>query len=250
MGQTYDNTKPTTGSTTFGELYQILRNHFDACATLFVGASAPSSPEEGRPWWDSTNKKLKVYDATAAAWRDADYSSSLYTEIVAARGTASALNTRLSVSLNPDGSMAGATPAGSWWTSGTTPCRYLSGKQFKINGDKRGIYTKGRAVYTTVTSVIVYSYVTNTTYAGATTTVSLKDGVLAPSMTTVYYGQVDANYHGRMPWTRVLFANSATSRDYAASGQTVRSDGSGGVTTAAVRSKKELLQDNKLYGVI
>jgi len=36
---------------------------------LFIGASAPASPTDGQLWYDTTNRMLKWYDASAAIWR-------------------------------------------------------------------------------------------------------------------------------------------------------------------------------------
>ena len=64
MGQTYTSTNPAAGATTIGELYQIVRDHFDAAITNMNGGSAPGSPAEGWTWYDSTNDVLKVYDGS------------------------------------------------------------------------------------------------------------------------------------------------------------------------------------------
>jgi len=36
---------------------------------VYIGSSAPSSPTDGELWFDTVNRKLKYYDANAAAWR-------------------------------------------------------------------------------------------------------------------------------------------------------------------------------------
>lgn len=249
MGQTYDNTEPATGSTLIGELYLIIRNHFDACATFFAGSSSPSSPEEGRPWWDSSNDRAYIY--TGSSWVDIDYNTTIYTEVVNARGNASSLDARLDVSLNEDGTLSGSTPAGAWWTSGTSPWVYYSTVQFKENGDKTGVYTIGRSMkFGGVSGNPQYSYVTATSYSGSTTTITLKDAILDASMTTPQFGQIDNNWHSDLPWTRVLASNSATSKDYAKADQALLADGGGGVTVYTVRTKAQILSDNKKYGAL
>jgi len=250
MGQTYTSTNPADGTTTFGGLYTIIRNHFDACATLFVGGSAPGTPEEGRPWYDSTNNIFKIYDGSA--WRDAAYNTETYDEVVGARGTAGDLNTRLSVALNEDGTLSGSTPAGAWWSSGTTPWKYNSTIQFKENGDKTGVYTLGRALkFNGVSGAPQYSYVTACSLVGGTTTlVTLKDAILDSSMETPQYGQIRNNVHFRIPWTRAIFSNSATSKDYAAANKVLVADGSGGVTVTTFTSSAIMLSDHKKFGIL
>jgi len=249
MGQTYNKDKPESGVTTFGELYQILRNHFDACATLFVGSSSPSNPEEGRPWYDSSNKVLKIYDGTQ--WRTVDYNTTTYTEIVNSRGSHSSLANRLDVSLNPDGTLAGSTPAGAWWTSATSPWAYHSPVQFKETGDKTAVYTVGRALkFSGVSGAPQYSYVTSAVYSGGTTIVTIKDAVLDSSMTTPQFGQIVNNVHNSLPWTRLLYSNSATSKDYASQYQALLADGSGGVSVYTVERSVDLLKNRKKFGII
>ena len=48
MSQNLDWDKPTSGVTTFGELYQILRDHHEALGTNFAGSSFPTNPKEGQ----------------------------------------------------------------------------------------------------------------------------------------------------------------------------------------------------------
>jgi len=249
MGQTYNSTEPTSGSTIFGDLYQIIRNHIDACATLFVGASSPSSPEEGRPWYDSSNNVLKIYDGSA--WNQCTVNTALETEVVNARGGCGSLDTRLDVSLNEDGTISGSSPAGAWWTSCTTPWIYYSTVQFKENGNKTSVWTVGRAVKLGgVSGNPQYSYVTRCTYSGGTTTVTLKDAVLDSSLTTPQFGQIDNNWHSKIPWTRAIASNSATSKDYASANQVLVADGSGGVTVATIILSSTNLDDSKRYGTI
>ena len=250
MGQTYTSTNPVSGTTIFGDLYQIIRDHFDACATLFVGGSAPSSPSEGRPWYDSTNDMLKVYDGSI--WRGADYNTDTYDEVVNARGAHTSFGARIDVSINADGTISGATPAGAWWTSAaTTSWGYKSSVQFHIQGDKRAVYTVGRAMkFGGVTGNPQYSYVTANSYAGTSTTVTIKDAILGASMTTPQHGQELENFHRGMPWTRGLTSNSATSRDLAPVNFALLADGSGGVTVKAVVALSTVLDDQKKWGLI
>jgi len=246
MGQTYDSTEPESGVTTFGELYQILRNHIDAAITNMVGTSAPGSPSEGTTWYDSANDRMYVY--TGSAWKDIDYNTTTYDEVVDARGSAANLDARISVSLNDDGTLSGNTPGGSWWGTGTTPWRYYSTVQWEENGDMRSVYTIGRAVYITGTASPGHSYVTACAYSGTSTIITLKDAILDASMDTPQYGQPHHNYHHKMPWTRVLWSNSATSRDTCADDMVLVSDGSGGVTTQLFSQTVRL--DLKKYSLL
>lgn len=247
MGQTYNSTNPESGVTIFGDLYGIIRNHVDAAVTLFAGASSPSSPEAGRPWFDTGNEKVQVY--TGSAWQDIDVNSALYDEVVAARGSAANLDARLDAALNDDGTISGSSPAGSWWTAGSTPWVYYSTVQFKENGDKTAVYTIGRAMkFAGVSGAPQYSYVTQAAYSGGTTTVTLKDAILDASMTTPQFGQTENNTHYRLPWTRILYSNSATSKDYASANQAPIADGSGGVTLTTIVGSGNLLADQKKFG--
>ena len=249
MGQTYTSTNPVSGTTIFGDLYQIIRDHFDACATLFVGASAPGSPSEGRPWYDSTNDLLKLYDG--GNWRAADYNTPTYNEVVTARGSFGSLDARLDVSLNDDGTLSGSSPAGAWWTAGTCPWTYYSTTQFKENGDKSAVYTIGRAMkFAGVSGQPQYSYVTAVTLSGGTTTVNLKDAILDSSMATPNFGQEDQNWHRRIPWTYALYSNSGTSKDLASVDFALLADGSGGVTVKSVVASSTELSDRKKWGLI
>jgi len=248
MGQTYTNTNPATGTTTFGELYAIIRNHIDACATLFVGASEPGSPETGRPWFQSTDQILRVYSGSTWQWTYAN--TPIETEVSNARGSHSSLDARLDVSINEDGTLSGTSPAGAWWTSGTTPWDYHSTTQWKEGGDVRAVYTVGRAIkFNGVANAPQYSYVTAVTYAATTTTINVKDAVIDVSMTTPEFGQSIENFHRNIPWTRGIFSNSATSRDYAGTSMALVADGSGGVTVQKVLSPADTLSDHKKYGL-
>ncbi|MBW8001780.1 MAG: hypothetical protein FVQ80_07120 [Planctomycetes bacterium] len=250
MGQTYNVVKPEAGVTIFGELYQILRDHFDAAITNMVGAAAPGSPAEGWTWYDSVNDKMQAYDG--ASWRDIDYNTSVYTDVLNSRGTAASLDARLDVSINEDGTLSGSSPAGAWWTAGTSPWAYVGqAVQFKENGDKRSVYTIGRAIKLNgVTGAPQYSSVTAVAYAAATTTVTLKDGIVSSSMTTPEFGQPIENFHRKIPWTRGFYSNSATSRDYAPTGFALLADGSGGVTAVGILSAATAGANHKKYGIM
>ncbi len=248
MGQTYTSTNPASGVTTFGSLYQIIRDHIDAAITNMVGGTAPSTPSEGWTWYDSTNNVMMAYDGSA--WQYIDINTPTYSEVITARGTAGSLNARISASLNPDGSFAGSSPSSDWWAGGTSPWRYYSTIQFEENGDKTAIYTVGRAIYIQGSANPGFTYVTASSYSAATTLVTLQDTILDANMSTPQFGQSDFNYHGRIPWTRALFSNSDTSRDFAPLNYALLSDGAGGCTVAAVLSETTTLANHKKYGVL
>ena len=48
MTQAYDPLKPISGTTTFGGLYQIIRDHFAAAISRFSGTSFPAGPVQGQ----------------------------------------------------------------------------------------------------------------------------------------------------------------------------------------------------------
>ncbi len=48
MSQSFNSSNPVTGTTIFGGLYAIVRDHFNACVSSFSGGSFPGSPVPGQ----------------------------------------------------------------------------------------------------------------------------------------------------------------------------------------------------------
>jgi hypothetical protein len=70
MTQSIDFTKPESGVTTFGELYAIIRNHIESCATNFRGTTFPSNPKEGQFCLRSDYNPDKLYVYFDSAWQE------------------------------------------------------------------------------------------------------------------------------------------------------------------------------------
>jgi len=61
MAQNYDPKLPASGQTTFGELYQILRDKFEALRSSFSGTSFPLNPVAGQVCYRTDIKKWYIY---------------------------------------------------------------------------------------------------------------------------------------------------------------------------------------------
>lgn len=186
MSQTFDSTKPISGTTKISQLYQIIRDHNDALRSNFSGATAPSSPVEGQFWEDTDDHK--VYRWSGSAWSEvviADVGMGL--EIVGARGSCATVDTRLDRALNEDGTLkASSTLNPSEWTTIATgyTFAYSNTTTFTVSGDQTAVYYPTRRVKALLTGGNVYSEVYSATYASGTglTTVVIDDAVLAATL--------------------------------------------------------------------
>src|SRR5579883_407542 len=61
-------TLPTTGTVSGLQMTQYVNNALDTLNTLASGSSAPSSPEAGQLWHDTTNSLLKVRSIDNTSW--------------------------------------------------------------------------------------------------------------------------------------------------------------------------------------
>ena len=204
MSQTYDKTKPAAGVTTFGQLYQVLRDNVDAAATLFAGASFPANPDAGRPCFRTdrltTNGVPKLYVYTGlpllgeTGWVELSANSVVGEEIVNARGSKSSLDQRLDVALNEDGTLKAATtlnpsqwfkPTGWTWT-------YVSSTSFKVVGDQTDIYKSLRRLKANLGASTVYSEVASSSYSAGPdeTTIQILDAVLDNTLVDVEHSLV------------------------------------------------------------
>ncbi len=205
MSQTFSALQ--SGVTTFNQLYGIINNNIDAIRSQWSGTSTPGSPVVGQPFYNTTTGKITIWNGTS--WIDpADTSTTVLAntaEILAARGTTSSLNARLSVSLNDDGTLKGAAPVGDWWMTEADDVAFVDASTFTVSGDKTAIYVKNRALYLTQTSND-YDYVVSSSYNDGTdlTTVVTLNSNVDSGLSAVEYGQ---------PVTNTPYLDALTSTD-------------------------------------
>jgi hypothetical protein len=194
MSQTFSALQ--SGVTTFNQLYGIINNNIDAIRSQWSGTSTPGSPVVGQPFYNTTTGKITIWNGTS--WIDSANTSTTVlantAEILAARGTTSSLNARLSISLNDDGTLKGAAPVGDWWMTEADDVAFVDASTFTVSGDKTAIYVKNRALYLTQTSND-YDYVVSSSYNGGTdlTTVVTLNSNVDSGLTAVEYGQPPSN---------------------------------------------------------
>jgi len=204
MPQQFDPSKPQSGVTTFGELYQVLRDHFQAVGSNFSGTVFPTNPITGQKCFRTDRGQagqMYVYcgdpDTGENGWVDADiYSAAaaaVKSEVLAARGTAASLEARLDVAMNQDGTLKTSAPASGWWTAEPDTAAYASDSSFTVSGDKRAVYSINRAVLLEQTND-AYGHVACAAYNASTdkTTVSVTCAV-DTGLAAVHYGQQVAN---------------------------------------------------------
>ncbi len=197
-----DFRKLISGVTTFGELYGILNNNLDAVRSQFSGIQFPENPTTGQPCFRTDMNPARLFLFDGGAWVDFASASpgvaALTTEVTAARGDAATLNARLSVSLNPDGTLKGDAPASDWWNPEPDPddIARVSDTAFSVAGDKRQIYTPRRGLLLTFEGdATLGTWVQETAYdTGADRTqVTISAGAIATTPVDVEFGQPVGN---------------------------------------------------------
>lgn len=109
MSQEFNPIKPESGVTTFGQLYQLLRNHFDAVRSNFSGTSFPTNPTTGQPCYrtDYNPHRLYIYDGTS--WVDQSNALNnlqiVINEVGNARGSFTNLDDRISSIVDDEGNV-------------------------------------------------------------------------------------------------------------------------------------------------
>jgi hypothetical protein len=190
MSQTFSALQSSV--TTFNQIYGIINNNIDAIRSQWSGTSTPDSPVVGQPFYNTTTGKITIWDGTS--WIDPANTSTTVlantAELLEARGTTASLNTRLSVSLNDDGTLKGAAPVGDWWMTEADDVAFVDASTFTVSGDKTAIYVKNRALYLTQISND-YDYVVSSSYNGGTdlTTVVTLNSNVDSGLSAVEYGQ-------------------------------------------------------------
>jgi hypothetical protein len=193
MSQTFSNV--AAGDALSGFPTKINAN-LDAIRSQWSGTSAPSSPVIGQPFYNTTNNKITVWNDTS--WVDIANTSTdvlaATAELVAARGTTASLDTRLSVALNPDGTLKGTAPVGDWWMTEADAVSFVDASTFTVEGDKTAIYLPYRAIYLNQTTDD-YGYVVSASYASGpdVTTVVVTAATVDSGLSAVEYGQPPEN---------------------------------------------------------
>jgi len=211
---TFDKNKPTSG-TTWGNLYAILRDQFNALATHQAGASAPSSPDAGWVWFNTTTGLFQYY--TGAGWASLSSALAEVLEIIAARGSKTTLDARLDVSLNEDGTLKAGVSGGNEWVDPALTPTYVSGTQFTVVGDQTDIYTVNRRVKATLSGGARYATVKTASYSAPDTTVTLHEitdtsgasATLDATLSLVEHAFVQAGHRGSDPRRPLLNAVAA-----------------------------------------
>lgn len=109
----------------------------------------------------------------------------MLSELVAARGLATTLNSRLSVSINSDGTLKSTVTPVVWFTEAGAISK-VTATIFTVGGDKTAIYVTGRAVELSST---YYGHVISSSYDGGSglTTVEVTGKGIAAGLTNVAY---------------------------------------------------------------
>jgi hypothetical protein len=201
MSQTFNAL--VSGTTLFSQLYGIINNNQAALRTHFSGATQPGSPSTYQDWMDTTTGFLKIYNGAAFVGLE-DYLEDFQTtktEIESARGTASSLEARLNVSMNPDGTLKDSLAYPYSWLGETDNVAYVSANSFTVSGDERSVYTNGRRLYLDQTSNVFVSVV-SATLSATVTTVTIIGGAVDSGLDAgvVYYGQDMDNSPTTLPW--------------------------------------------------
>lgn len=251
MTQVYDKTKPISGTTTFGQLYQILRDHADAAATLFSGTAFPTvvAADAGRPCFRTDRltangvPKLYIYTGLPAlgesGWVEVSANSVIGEEVVNARGSKSSLDQRLDMALNEDGTLKASTTLNpSQWSLPSLTFTYLSTTSFKVNGDQTDIYKSTRRLKINLGASTPYTEVLSASYSAPDTTIQVLDAVLDNTLVSVEHslflpdkdnGAISSRMVGKRRIKSIVFADSpynATIHD-----EVILVDASGGAVT-------------------
>jgi hypothetical protein len=185
-----------SGVTRFDQLYGMINTMFDVLRSQFSGSQFPANPSVGQPCFRSDMAPARLFMFNGSAWVDAVSGSPSVTgalaEIAAARGSAASLEARLDVALNDDGTLKGDAPASDWWTLEADPVARLSENQFTVQGDKRAIYVRRRAVHLEQ-DADAKGHVLDAVYADGTTIVSLSEKIVDTGLSGVAYGQEVGN---------------------------------------------------------
>ena len=108
-----------------------LQDNTEALRSNFSGPSVPESPAIGQTYFNTTENKEYTY--TSNGWVPSDHNTSVYSEVVGARGQLANLNARLSVALNEDGTLKVPAELGvDEWKDPVYDISYVSENSFTI----------------------------------------------------------------------------------------------------------------------
>ena len=191
MSQVYRATPPDATTNILQDNIDQINND-EALRSLFSGTSFPTSPAPviGQPCYRTDEKLLYIY--TADGWVEASQIGSIPNEVKVARGIQNSLNSRLSVSLNDDGSLKSPATANvsEWKETGLAVTR-VDGTSFEVDTDQTAIFTKYRKLKVNTESSHVIMHVTDTIYDSINDkTIVYVSEFLPATITSVDYGLV------------------------------------------------------------
>ena len=165
-----------------------LQDNTEALRSNFSGPSAPESPAIGQTYFNITENKEYTY--TSNGWVPSDHNTSVYSEVVGARGQLANLNARLSVALNEDGTLKVPAELGvDEWKDPVYGISYVSKNSFTIPDDMTSVFTEGRAIKVVNGNTEVRTYVNSSEYNQQynVTTVTTGNDVVASNISAVRY---------------------------------------------------------------
>ena len=165
-----------------------LQDNTEALRSNFSGPSAPESPAIGQTYFNITENKEYTY--TSNGWVPSDHNTSVYSEVVDARGQLANLNARLSVALNEDGTLKVPAELGvDEWKDPVYGISYVSENSFTIPEDMTSVFTEGRAIKVVNGNTEVRTYVNSSEYNQQynVTTVTTGNDVVASNISAVRY---------------------------------------------------------------
>ena len=165
-----------------------LQDNTEALRSNFSGPSAPESPAIGQTYFNITENKEYTY--TSNGWVPSDHNTSVYSEVVDARGQLANLNARLSVALNEDGTLKVPAELGvDEWKDPVYGISYVSENSFTIPEDMTSVFTEGRAIKVVNGNTEVRTYVNSSEYNQQynVTTVTTGNDVVASNISAIRY---------------------------------------------------------------
>ena len=191
MSQIYRATPPDATTNILQDNIDQINND-ESLRSFFSGTSFPTSPAPviGQPCYRTDEKLLYIY--TADGWVEASQIGSIPNEVKVARGIQNSLNSRLSVSLNDDGSLKSPATANvsEWKETGLAVTR-VDGTSFEVDTDQTAIFTKYRKLKVNTESSHVIMHVTDTIYDSINDkTIVYVSEFLPATITSVDYGLV------------------------------------------------------------